>query len=68
MLSISPEFQTLEMICSIVLAVVGIALIAVLDRVTDPYQKDSRLADRTALVLATLFVALIIISILLACF
>ncbi|MCL8206291.1 hypothetical protein M5361_14220 [Ligilactobacillus agilis] len=67
MLSISPEFQTLEMICSIVLAVVGIALIAVLDRVADPYQKDSRLADRTALVLATLFVALIIISILLAC-
>lgn len=60
MLSISPEFSTLAMICSIVLAVVGIALIAVLDRVADPYQKDSRLADCMFFVLATLFIFLIV--------
>ena len=45
---------------SIILAVVGIALIAVLDRVADPYKKDSRLADRTAFVLATLFIFFIV--------
>ena len=60
MLSFSPEFKALSMTSSIILAVVGIALIAVLDRVADPYKKDSRLADRTAFVLATLFIFFIV--------
>ena len=67
MLSISNDFQGLTMLCSIVLAMVGIILIIALDRVSDPYQEDSQLADYIAFGLGVLFISLFVILILLAC-